>query len=174
MRALTIAVNEIVGVAGFILPGDHVDIILIMSSTGGGKAQSKASYLMQNVRVLAIDQRAAEDVSEPKVVNAVTVSVTPVDAQKLALASHVGKLVLTLRGTDNALRLALATITIDQLLGKAAAPLVVASKPTAITTMRRRGPRRLPRLVNVNIIRALKRSKQKVISERWLKTNSSN
>jgi pilus assembly protein CpaB len=184
-RALTISVNEIVGVAGFVLPGDHVDVILIMSGpnaakvvkgakgsasgSGDGKAKATAddttaSYLLQNVKVLAIDQRVEGTDNEPKIVNAVTVSVTPLDAQKLALAQTVGKLVLALRGTENALEMALSTITVADLLRDTRVAAKV-KKPTRIAKPRRGGPRRLPRFVNVNIIRALKPSQQRVVRE---------
>ena len=77
MRASTIRVNDINGVAGFVLPGDHVDIMLTRSA-GGSEANLLTDILLQNVKVLAIDQDANEDRAQPAVVKAVTLEVTPV------------------------------------------------------------------------------------------------
>lgn len=105
MRASTIRVNDINGVAGFVLPGDHVDIMLTRSASGGkggrGAADLITDVLLQNIRVLGIDQDANEDRDKPGVVKAVTLEVTPVQAQKLVLAQRLGELSLALRHVTN-------------------------------------------------------------------------
>ena len=88
MRATTIRVNDITGVAGFVLPGDRVDILLTRNPDGGGRrgGNLQTDVFLQNMKVLAIAQDANEDRSKPGVVKAVTFEVTPVQAQKLVLA----------------------------------------------------------------------------------------
>jgi pilus assembly protein CpaB len=94
-RAFTIKVNEVSGVAGFLLPGDRVDIL--MTRTPEGEKEPVTYTILQNIAVRGIDQTADETTNQPKVVRAVTVEVTPTDAQKLALAMTVGTLSLSLR-----------------------------------------------------------------------------
>jgi pilus assembly protein CpaB len=94
MKAVTVRVNDIDGVAGFILPGDHVDVMLTRSSD---KNSTVNDIVTQNVRVLAIDQVADERADKPSVVKAVTLEVDVTDGQKIALGSTVGSLALLLR-----------------------------------------------------------------------------
>jgi pilus assembly protein CpaB len=93
MRAVSIRVNDVLGVAGFVFPGDRVDILLTRSVEG----QSYVDVLLQSVRVLAVDQIADESTENPLVVKAVTVEVDTKDAQKLTLAAGAGQLSLALR-----------------------------------------------------------------------------
>jgi pilus assembly protein CpaB len=93
MKAVTVRVSDIEGVAGFVLPGDRVDILLTRRVDKGGSTD----VVLQNTRVLAIDQLADERTDKPAVVKAVTVEVDTVAAQKLTLASQVGTLSLALR-----------------------------------------------------------------------------
>jgi pilus assembly protein CpaB len=96
MRAVTVRVDDIRGVAGFILPGDFVDVVLI-GDDNSARHESYSKTLLQHVKVLAIDQLASERQEHPTVAKAVTVEVTPEDAEKLLLASNIGKLSLVLR-----------------------------------------------------------------------------
>ena len=98
MRAVTIRVNDVLGVAGFVLPGDHVDILLTHSKD---KARPYTNIMLQNIKVLGIDQSANQQSDKPKLARAVTVEVTPQQAQKLALAPKVGSMSLALRNTVN-------------------------------------------------------------------------
>jgi pilus assembly protein CpaB len=93
MKAVTIRVNDVEGVAGFVLPGDHVDVVMSRSDQGA----STADVVIQNARVLAIDQLADERADKPSVAKAVTLEVDIASGQKLALASTVGTLSLMLR-----------------------------------------------------------------------------
>ena len=102
MRATTIRVNDVTGVAGFVLPGDRVDILLTRDPAGGGSRKRRGGNLqtdvfLQNMKVLAIAQDANEDRNKPAVVKAVTLEVTPTQAQKLTLAQKLGSLSLALR-----------------------------------------------------------------------------
>ncbi len=107
MRASTIRVNDIHGVAGFVLPGDRVDIMLTRNlgmDTNSAQTPDKlvTELLLQNVRVLGIDQDANEKRQNPGVAKAITVEVTPDQAQKLVLAQQLGTLSLALRGVADA------------------------------------------------------------------------
>ena len=99
MRAVAIRINEVVGVGGFILPGDHVDVLYTRGGNSNGG--SSTDILIQNVRVLAIERVADQKKSEPIVGNVATVEVTTLDAQKIALAQTTGSLSLTLRSAGS-------------------------------------------------------------------------
>src|SRR5215471_4818060 len=95
-RAVTVRVDDVRGVAGFVLPGDFVDVVLI-SEDPAARRESYSEILLHHVKVLAIDQVASERQEQPTVAKAVTVEVTAEQAQKILLASNVGKLSLILR-----------------------------------------------------------------------------
>ena len=123
-RAVTIRVNDVAGVAGFILPGDRVDVVLtreVRKSGGGDRGRQSqtavADLLLQGVRVLTIDQIADERSEKPQVAKAVTLELNTQDAQKVALASSVGDLSLLLRSAgDNSVDLP-KTINLSDLSG---------------------------------------------------------
>jgi pilus assembly protein CpaB len=99
MRAMTIRVNDVLGVAGFVLPNDRVDLLLTREII---KGQPITDVLLQNVKVLGIDQKADQpDEGTADVVKAVTIEVTVEQAQKITLASTVGTLSLALRDVQN-------------------------------------------------------------------------
>jgi pilus assembly protein CpaB len=93
MKAVTVRVNDVEGVAGFILPGDHVDVLLTRQDEN---KVTMSDVVIQNVRVLAIDQNADGRADKPSVVKAVTLEVNVTDGEKMALASTVGTLSLLL------------------------------------------------------------------------------
>lgn len=98
MKAVSIRVNDVLGVAGFVFPGDRVDVLLsrtLRDSEGADK--SFVDVLLQSVKVLAVDQVADATKDNPTVVKAVTVEVSTKDAQKLTLAANAGQLSLALR-----------------------------------------------------------------------------
>jgi pilus assembly protein CpaB len=100
-RAITVRVNDVVGVAGFALPGNYVDI-LVNTQHDGGKSSGErdpsiSKIVLERILVLAVAQEAGRDETKPKVVNAVTLEVTPEQAEKVDLARSVGKLSLVLR-----------------------------------------------------------------------------
>jgi len=113
MKAVTIRVNDVEGVAGFVLPGDHVDIVLTRQTD---KENATNDVVIENARVLAIDQSADSLSFKPSVVKAVTLEVDVANAQKLALASSVGTLSLLLRkagemSADNSRRVTLSDLS---------------------------------------------------------------
>lgn len=94
MKAMTIRVNDVEDVGGFVLPGDHVDIVLTRQIE---KGSASTQVVLQNTRVLAVDQTADERAQKAAVAKSVTLEVDTVDAQKLWPASSVGSLSLLLR-----------------------------------------------------------------------------
>jgi pilus assembly protein CpaB len=94
MKAVTIRVNDVEGVGGFVLPGDRVDVALTRQLD---KSSATTEVVLQNARVLAIDQTADERTFKAAVAKTVTLEVDTVEAQKLSLASTVGSLSLLLR-----------------------------------------------------------------------------
>lgn len=94
MTAVTVRVNDVEGVAGFILPGDHVDVMLTRQ---GEKNTAATDVVIEDAKVLAIDQLADEKADKPAVVKAVTLEVKVTDGERVALASTVGTLSLLLR-----------------------------------------------------------------------------
>jgi pilus assembly protein CpaB len=95
MRAATVRINDVSGVAGFIQPNDSVDVLITRTPPGGN--QQFTDVLLQNVRVIAIDQEAKNSDGTPKLARTATFEVSPIDAQKLALAQEAGNLSLVLR-----------------------------------------------------------------------------
>lgn len=93
-RAMTVKVNEVIGVAGFALPGNRVDI-MVSAQDDQNKPISK--IVLEQILVLAVAQEASRDETKPKVVSAVTLEVTPEQAERLDLARNVGTLSLVLR-----------------------------------------------------------------------------
>src|SRR3984957_7996921 len=102
MRAVSVPVDEVSDVAGFVLPHTRVDVLVATQGEGGGtgdKAFSKV--ILQNVEVLAGAQEAEKKKSEPQVVKVVTLLVTPQESERLALASHSGTLRLAMRNYND-------------------------------------------------------------------------
>lgn len=127
-RAVTVAVDDVRGVAGFIFPGDFVDVVLTRTNNGIGP-QDFAEVILQHVKVLAIDQMAGDRQERPTVAKAVTVEVSPEQALRILLATNVGKLSLILRQPAEVAMAPDAKITDRDLFGSepAQAPIVVES-----------------------------------------------
>ncbi len=94
MRAVTVRVNDVVGVAGFLLPGNRVDVL---SARKEANRRAVTETILKNIKVLAVDQTAATDTNEPIIVRAVTLEVSPKQAETLVLARTEGRIQLTLR-----------------------------------------------------------------------------
>lgn len=93
-RAVTVRVNDVIGVAGFLLPGNRVDVLTTRQKSRGS---SQTETILQDVKVLAVDQTASTDKDRPVVVRAVTLELTPAEAELLVKATSEGSLQLTLR-----------------------------------------------------------------------------
>jgi pilus assembly protein CpaB len=139
-RAMTVRVNDVVGVAGFALPGNYVDI-LVHAQRDEGKGQTKpiSKTVLEHVLVLAVAQEAGRDDTKPKVVNAVTLELSLADSEKLDLARSIGTLSLALRNQTDEATVRTAGFTRNDLLDEpkafqAAAPVRVAKpKPQPVT-----------------------------------------
>jgi pilus assembly protein CpaB len=118
-RAMTVRVNDVVGVAGFALPGNYVDILVnARQDTGkGNETKPVTKTVLENVLVLAVAQESGRDDTKPKVVNAVTLELSPGDTEKIDLARNIGTLSLVLRNQIDKVLVATTGITSDQLFG---------------------------------------------------------
>lgn len=133
-RAITVRVNDVIGVAGFALPGNYVDIMVNTQEEGtknGDRDHAISKIVLEHILVLAVAQEAGRDETKPKVVNAVTLEVTPEHAEKLDLARSVGTLSLVLRNQTDPDLSKTAGATKDSLLATPAPPPVLKPEPVA-------------------------------------------
>ena len=130
MKAVTIRVNDVEGVGGFVLPGDHVDVVLTRQID---KGQATTEVVLQNTRVLAVDQSADERTAKAAVAKSVTLEVTTVEAQKVWLASSVGSLSLLLRKAGETGETQTRKITLND-LGSNDAPAEKGGTTTIVVT----------------------------------------
>jgi pilus assembly protein CpaB len=94
MRAVTVRVDDVIGVAGFLLPGNRVDVL---ASRKEQNRRATAETVLRDIKVLAVDQTAATEKNEPVIVRAVTLEVSPQQAEVLVKAREEGSIQLTLR-----------------------------------------------------------------------------
>jgi pilus assembly protein CpaB len=100
MRALSVRVDDVVGVAGFVIPGTMVDVLVTGDLGGGGGGESVTRTILEDVRVLAAGQKIEQDKEgKPQTVSVVTLLVDPDQANKLTMASTEGRIHLALRNT---------------------------------------------------------------------------
>jgi pilus assembly protein CpaB len=112
MKAVTIRVNDVKGVAGFVLPGDYVDVVLTRHID---RRSATTEVLLQDARVLATDQIADDAELKAKVARSVTLEVTTLQAQKVRLAASVGDLSLLLRRAGETAETRMRKITVNDL-----------------------------------------------------------
>jgi pilus assembly protein CpaB len=115
MKAVTIRVNDVEGVGGFVLPGDHVDVVLTRNKSGTAPT---SEIVLQNTRVLAVDQSADQRSTKATVSKSVTLEVDTVDAQKVWLAASVGNLSLLLRKAGETTEVKTRQISLKDLAGQ--------------------------------------------------------
>jgi len=135
MKAVTIRVNDVEGVGGFVLPGDRVDVVLTRQID---KGSATTEVVLQSARVLAVDQSADERAAKATVAKSVTLEVSTMEAQKVWLASSVGNLSLLLRKAGETADAKTRKVTLDDLssnevinTGKVATATVVVTRPAA-------------------------------------------
>jgi pilus assembly protein CpaB len=97
-RAMAVRVDEIIGVSGFIVPDDRVDVIVTTIPPGANAENKVAKIVLQNKRVLSVAQSTEQKDGKPQVARSITMEVSPEEAEKLSLASQEGQIVLALRG----------------------------------------------------------------------------
>ena len=178
MRAATVRVNAVSGVAGFVQPNDSVDVLITRKGIEGQSGQV-TDVLLQNVRVIAIDQRARNADGSPKVARTATLEVTPIDAQKLVLGEALGNLSLVLRKPGEANNPVVETVSLNDLRynlyggARYPAPATVGAyqsapprRAVAVATPRRSAPARraapVPAGRSVEIVRGTQGNEYKV------------
>jgi pilus assembly protein CpaB len=137
MRALSVAVNDVVGVAGFVTPGTMVDVLVTGKIENGSRGEDTITRtILENVRVLAAGQKIEQDrEGKPQTVPVITLLVSPEDAGRLAMASTEGKIQLALRNTVDTKRVGPPSILEANLFSggapapKSPAPVKVVARP---------------------------------------------
>lgn len=156
-RAVSVRVDDVTGVSGFIVPGDIVDVIYTREPSSAASSRSRntsaavryvSDIILQNVSVLAVDQNQSDRDASPNIANTVTLEVTHEDGQKLALAMNHGTLSLSLRGVGETAPLVTQQVSLNALDAKqtrSAARRTSSAKPkskspTSDITVFRNGP----------------------------------
>lgn len=140
MRALAVSVNAYSGVSGFILPGTQVDVLVTVPSAME-KEESKTKIILEDIKVLAVDQTFQREGDEPVTVQTVTLLVTPDDSEKLALANTEGKLQLSLRNNADHLLTPTSGIRLKDLMLTPQSQVVRSTPTPSVQTTRRTVPR---------------------------------
>jgi pilus assembly protein CpaB len=171
MRAISVRVNEVVGVAGFVLPGTHVDVLVAVANDGDeSRKQPMARTVVNNVQVLTAgtryDQQEAKD-GKPQRSTVVTLAVLPADGERIALAANEGQLSLVLRNPLDVDPAETAGIKLAALMkGTGPEPvldepkrrMVPSKKPAAVAAPAPQAPQ----IYKVEAIRAAKRTEEAV------------
>jgi pilus assembly protein CpaB len=117
-RALTVKVDEVAGVAGFLHPGDHVDVLMDLAMQGAGKTEHFSKTILHDISILTTGQIwEQKGENKPVVVNTVTLELTPEQAEVLNLASNQGKIRMALRNRNNRAVAETQGVTTSVLLG---------------------------------------------------------
>jgi len=167
MRAMSVRVNEVIGVAGFVVPGTRVDLLVTL-----GQSENRVSRtVVSNVQVLTAgtryDQEKAKD-GEPIPSTVVTLMVTPSDAERIALAEAEGEIMLALRNPMDAEAVVTNGAHVNSLLGGTAPPPVTAAAPRTRRSPSRAVPMETiastptPTVYRVEAIRGAKRTEEVV------------
>jgi pilus assembly protein CpaB len=129
MRAVSVRVDEVVGVAGFVLPGTRVDVLVSLNPPSNAPGEATTRVLLQNVRTIAAGQTVQHDLEgKPQTVTVITLLVTPDQAEALILAATQGRIQLALRGALDTLRTATAGARLNALFGAPPRPAVSVSR----------------------------------------------
>ena len=156
MRAVSVRVNDVVSVAGFVQPGSHVDVL----ATGSGGNERQTTTVLENVLVLAVGKNLDRTPSaDAQTAPVITLAVSPDDAQKLALVSQEGRIQLSLRNPMDTRKGGIgATRTSSLYLGEK--PVATEPKPKAHRVVAK-GPAPPPAPYQVEMIRGSKRDETK-------------
>jgi pilus assembly protein CpaB len=153
MRAVSVRVNEVVSVAGFVLPGTRVDVLLTGNPSGASEQQT--TTVLENVAVIATGQRLERNsAGDPQMTPVITLLVSPDDAQKLTLASTQGRIQLALRNPLDTKQQDLATVKSNSLYKNISAPPPVVRGKTKRKTVEAPAPP--PPFYSVEVIRGNK------------------
>jgi pilus assembly protein CpaB len=166
MRAISVRTNEVVGVAGFVVPGTRVDVVVTVKASSDRETMSRV--VLQNVQVLTAgtryDQEKAKKDGKPIQTSVVTLLLTPDDAEKLTLASNEGQIMLTLRNPMDVAPTQTQGVRMAGLLGTPSAAPVEKRVDGRKTVVKPRLPEPPPppRIYTVEAIRAAKRTEEPV------------
>jgi pilus assembly protein CpaB len=170
MRAISVRTNEVVGVAGFVIPGTRVDVLVTVKK-GSAQDEPISRAVVSNVEVLTagsrFDQEKAKQEGKPIPTTVVTLLVTPEDAERISLAANEGQIMLALRNPLDVAPTTTNGVRMANLLGAPAAPIVpkriegrrvvrAVPPPPAPT------PTPAPKIYTVEAIRAAKRTEESV------------
>ena len=156
MRAVSVRVNEVVSVAGFVTPGTRVDVLL----TGNplGSPESQTTTVLENIAVLAAGKQLERNTAgEPQTVPVITLLVSPEDAQKLTLASQEGKIQLALRNPLDTAQQKLASVRNTSLYTGIAAPAPAVTRAPKIKRAPMNQPPPAPPVYRIEVIKGNKR-----------------
>lgn len=168
MRAMSIRVNDIVGVAGFVMPGTHVDVVLAVNNPGAGHGnEPMARTVVSNVLVLTAGTRFDQQESkngQAQRSSVVTLAVLPEDGERIALASTQGDLSLALRNPADAMPTKTPGMRLSVLMRGPGGQPVIEQRPNRIVAIRPAAPvvPPPPPIYRVEAIRAAKRSEEVV------------
>ena len=156
-RAMTVGVDQVAGVAGFINPGNIVDVVLIAAPPGS--SQQIGKIVLQNVPILAIAQIVEQKEGKPVVVPTVTVDVTPEDSEKLAIASTQGRLQLVLRRLGDKEIAKTTGTNVSRVIGGISGPSVRVASASGKVTKTTAAP--VEQLTTIEIYRGDKKTTEK-------------
>ena len=164
MRAMTVPVNVVSGVSGFVLPDSKVDVVVTIRPET--EKETMAKLVLQNLIVLAADQKLEDQDGRPMKVQSVTLLVTPSEAEKLALASNNGEIQLVLRNPADADSAETSGTTILKMLAskepvQRAAPVPRMRAPRAVTQPKAEAEKPTKKPIQVEVIRGSKRTEEK-------------
>jgi pilus assembly protein CpaB len=158
MRAVSVRVNEVIGVAGFVVPGTRVDVLLTGNPSGAPEQQT--TTVLENVAVIATGQKLERNTAgEPQLTPVITLLVSPDDAQKLTLATTQGKIQLALRNPLDTKQQELASVSTNSLYKGVPMPVPAAlskPKPAPKHVVKTQAPPP-PALYSVEVIKGTKR-----------------
>jgi pilus assembly protein CpaB len=159
MRAVSVSVNDVIGVAGFVVPGTMVDVLV----TGATNNGSITRTILENVRVMAAGQKVEQDrEGKPQTVPVITLLVSPEDANSLTMASTQGRIQLALRNTLDSKKVDPAPVLQAFLFGGVPAPPTMVAKSTHVVSKPLSPPP--PDSFNVEVIRGDKKEESKFLT----------
>jgi pilus assembly protein CpaB len=166
MRAISVKTNEVIGVAGFVIPGTRVDVLVVVGKGARDEAISRA--VVSNVQVLTagsrFDQEKAKAEGKPISATVVTLLVTPADAEKISLAANEGQIMLTLRNPLDVAPTSTNGARMANLLATPAPPVVVKRAEGRKVVVEAPAPSLapVPKIYTVEAIRGAKRTEESV------------
>jgi pilus assembly protein CpaB len=161
MRAVSVRVNDVVSVAGFVQPGTHVDVLATGNQGGGNDSQT--TTVLENVLVLAVGKSLERNTSaDPQTAPVITLAVSPDDAQKLALVSQEGRIQLSLRNPLDTKKGGIGATRISSLYLGATPPVATEAKPKAHKLVPKVVPATPAAPYAVEMIRGSKRDETKL------------